>query len=244
MIHRATFLVSDFQSDCHGNLKLSSLLGFVQEAAGQHCTLLGVDGKSLEEKNLLWAITRHKVVIHRLPKRGETVTVQTWPMPTTRVAFPRSFAAYDEKGNLLFQGISIWINMDATTRKMVLPGKSGLKVEGTLLGSELETPHAITPHQWENTTTRCVTYSCLDRNGHMNNTRYFDWVDDLLSCQFHADHTPKEFAVCYFKEGIEGQQISLNWALTEDMCLHVDAHRQDPNTPENTTSVFSATVQF
>lgn len=244
MIHRTTFTVSDFQLDSNGQLKLSALLGFAQEAAGQHCALLGVDGKALSEKNLFWAVTRHKVVIRRLPQRGETVTVQTWPMPTTRVAFPRSFAAFDEKEELLFQGISIWINMDSTNRKMVLPGKSGIHVEGTLLGWELEMPRSIMPKQWENTTTRRVTYSCLDRNGHMNNTRYLDWVDDLLSSRFHADHSPKEFTICYFSEAREDQQITLNWALTEDTCLHVDAHRHDANTPDNTTGVFSATVQF
>lgn len=244
MIHRTTFNVSDFQVDCTGNLKLSALLGYAQISAGEHCYQLGVDGSVLAEKNLFWAVTRHKVVIHRLPQRGETVTVHTWPMPTSRVAFPRSFAGFDENGQLLFQGISIWINMDSTTRKMVLPAKSGVCVEGVLQGWELETPHSIMPKQWENTARRQVTYSCLDRNAHMNNTRYLDWVDDLLSSAFHACHSPKEFTICYYNEACEDQEIALNWALNEDNCLHVDAHRQNPNAPDAKTPVFSAKVQF
>ena len=240
MIHTTNFTVSDFQVDCTGRLKLSALLGYAQMSAGEHCQLLGVDCSALSAKNIFWAVTRHKVVIHRLPRRGETVSVQTWPMPTTRVAYPRSFAAYDQAGQLLFQGISIWILMDATTRKMVLPGKSGITVDGTLQGNELATPHAIMPKQWENTQLRRVTYSCLDRNGHMNNTRYLDWVDDLLSSGFHAENSPKEFAICYFNEALEDQEIALNWALTEDTCLHVDAHRVS----DEKSGVFSATVQF
>ena len=80
----------------------------------------------------------------------------------------------------------------------------------------------------------------FDRNGHMNNTRYLDWVDDLLSSGFHAENSPKEFVICYFNEALEDQEIALNWALTEDTCLHVDAHRVS----DEKSGVFSATVQF
>lgn len=243
-IYKTNFHLSAFEVDCNGKLKLSTLMYFAQEAAGQHCLQLKADAETLGDKNLFWAVTRHKVVIHRLPRQGETVTLQTWPMPTTRVAYPRSFAGYDEKGELLFQGISIWVLMDITTRKMVLPGKSGIDVEGTLLGSELEMPRSIMPKEQSHRSVRTVTYSCLDRNGHMNNTRYLDWADDLLTSGFHADHTAKGFTVCYFNEGREGQEINLDWSLTEDKCLHVDAKRTDAGTAENWTPVFSAQIQF
>ena len=243
-IYQVTFPLSDFEADCNGRLKLSTLLYFAQEAAGRHCVQLHADMNVLAEKNLFWAVTRHKVVIHRLPEQGETVTLHTWPMPTTRVAYPRSFAGYDETGELLFQGISIWVLMDITTRKMVLPGKSGIAVEGTLQGWELETPHSIMPKDRENSAMRTVTYSCLDRNGHMNNTRYLDWVNDLLPSHFHAAHRPTEFVICYFSEGRETQEICLDWSLTEDNCLHVDAHRDPDENQPRPISVFSAQVRF
>ncbi len=243
-VYETTFPLSGFAVDCNGRLKLSTLLYFAQEAAGKHCLQLQADGDTLRRRNLFWAVTRHKVMIHRLPERGQTITLKTWPMPTTRVAYPRSFAGYDQQGALLFQGISIWVLMDISSRKMVLPGKSGIAVDGTLLGTELEMPHSIMPKEWENSTMHTVTYSCLDSNGHMNNTRYLDWVNDLLPSSFHAGHCPKEFTVCYFTEGMEGQQICLNWALTEDNCLRVDAHRQANDSSKNPLSVFSAQVHF
>ena len=37
-----------------------------------------------------------------------------------------------------------------------------------------------------NSVTREVRFTDLDRNGHMNNCRYLQWVSDLLPSAFHA----------------------------------------------------------
>ena len=243
-IFKKVYTLSDFETDCNGNLKLSSLLSFVQTVAGEHCIQLCADYDTLLQRNLFWAVTRHKAEILRLPRRGETVTVETWPMPTSRVAYPRACQAYDAQGNMLFRSYSIWVLMDITTRKMVLPGKSGVEVAGILRGNELDMPRSLMPLPRDNSQDRTVTYSCLDRNAHMNNTRYLDWVDDLLSAAFHGEHSPKNFTVCYLSEATEGQTVSLDWTLGEDNLLQVDGHRQGSSPTDSPVSVFSAQVQF
>ena len=244
MIHCEKFTLTDMEVDCFGKLKLSTLLYFAQEAAGQHCISLGADYETLAKKQLVWAVTRHRVQITRLPVRGETVTVKTWPMPTTRVAYPRSMVAYDADGNELFRSISLWVLMNSESRAMVLPGKSGVDVEGTLLGSELAVPHSLMPAPLERNVQRTVTYSCLDRNGHMNNTKYLDWVDDLLTASFHSTHAPKEFVICYLSEALEGQRINLGWDLSAEGGLRVDAHLEPDSPDEKAPRVFSAQVLF
>ena len=243
-IYEQSFTISDICVDRYGYVKPSTILYLAQEAAGQHCLELGTDYDTLAKWNLFWAVTRHKVQITRLPKRGETITVETWPMPTTRVAYPRSMAAYDAQGDLLFQSVSLWVLMDMNTRAMVLPGKSGISVDGILRGTELEVPHSLMPKAAAASCDRQVTYSCLDRNGHMNNTRYLDWVDDLLSSDFHASHTPREFTVCYLNEAREGQNIQLDWELFEGDILQVDAHREKDKSSEKQERVFSAQVLY
>lgn len=243
-IYRQTFTLNNTDVDCFGNLKLSALLYYAQEVSGRHSGLLGADYDTLISRHLFWAVTRHRVQITRLPSRGETITVETWPMPTTRVAYPRSIVAFDAQGRELFRAISLWVLMDSETRGMVLPGKSGVLVEGTLTGTELAPPHSLLPKDMSNCTPRTVTYSCLDRNGHMNNTRYLDWVDDLLPARFHQSHSPREFIICYHSEAREGQAVSLNWMLSEDGCLQVDAHREKTDVPGKTERVFSAQVLF
>lgn len=240
-IFRREFTLSNIHVDCFGRAKPSVLLYFAQEVAGQHCRALAVD---LKGSDLFWAVIRHRVQITRLPVRGETITVETWPMPTTRVAYPRSVVAYDENGNEVFRSISLWVLMDTRTRAMILPGKSGIAVPGTVRGTELAVPNSLVPKLHSNCSVRTVGYTELDGNGHMNNTRYLDWVADLLPSAYHKAHCVREFTVCYLAEAREGQQLSMDWELTEGPVLQVDAHRQSAEDPAKTERVFSVQVQF
>ena len=240
-IFEQTFSITQNMTDRYGRAKPSALLYLIQQAAGEHCSALGVDANVLAPRNLFWAVTRCRVQITRLPKEGEPVRVTTWPMPTTKVAYPRSVVAYDEQGKELFRAISLWVLMDANTRAMILPGKSGIIVDGALTGRELAVPHAIAARTTENTVTRQVGFSLLDQNGHMNNTRYMDWVEDLLPSAFHENHPIREFTLCYLNEALEGDRISLGYSLSEEMILTVDARKGV--CPEG-TRVFAAQVQF
>ena len=238
--YQKAFTVPTFATDRFDRLKCSYLLGLAQEVAGDHSALLKAD---FEHTRLYWVITRQQVQISRLPAAGETITLETWPMPTTRVAYPRSTIAYDAQGRELFRSISLWVLMDPESRAMVLPGKSGVTVEGLLRGSELAVPGSLPPGKLQNITTRTVCYTELDVNGHMNNARYLDWLDDLLSSPFHSCHTPREFTVCYLSEAREGENIELYWELNPDGVLRLDASRPGEDSAGH-QRVFAAQVRF
>ena len=240
-IYVQNFEITDIAVDCFGRLKPSMILFFAQEIAGKHCVELSVDYDTLEKKRLFWAVTRHKVQITRMPVRGETIRIETWPMPTTRVAYPRSMVAYDAQDNEPFRAISIWVLMDLDKRSMILPGKSGISVEGTLRGNELTVPGGLAAKPLDHHAERTVCFTDLDRNGHMNNTRYLDWISDLLPSMFHKERMVKEFTVCYLSEAMEGQNLTLNWDFPEDGSLLVDAHRKEEDRQER---IFAAKILY
>jgi len=243
-IFRQQYEISAIHVDCFGRAKPSVLLFFAQEAAGGHCEILSLDWDTLAKRNLFWAVIRNRMQITRLPVLGETITVETWPMPTTRSAFPRSTVAYDTQGNELFRSVSLWVLMDTENRSMVLPGKSGIDLQGTLRGNEIAPPASIAPAVLENSVKRYVGYTELDRNGHMNNTRYLDWVDDLLPSAFHGAHPLKELTVCYLSEAKEGQEITLQWQLLDGPCLQVNGLRQRTDVCEKQERVLAAQLLF
>ena len=240
-IYVQEFDITDNTVDCFGRLKTSMILYFVQEVAGQHFNRICMDYDALASRGLFWAIIRQRVQITRLPQRGERIRVETWPMPTTRVAYPRSVVAYDEVGNECFRSIAIWVLMDVNTRSMVLPGKSGISVDGTLRGMELAAPGSLVPKDLSRQAQRAVCFTDLDRNGHMNNTRYMDWIDDLLPSAFHREHSVTEFTVCYLSETREGQTLQLHWDFLEESAVQVDTHRISG---ENAERVFSARLIY
>jgi len=78
----------------------------------------------------------------------------------------------------------------------------------------------------------------------MNNTRYLDWVADLLPSAFWKAHPLKELTVCYLSEALEGQLLSLNWELLDGPCLQVEALRQGEISGEKLDRVFSCQLLF
>lgn len=236
-IYRKEFTVGQDAVDRFGRLRLSRLLLMAQQVAGEHSSTMGLTYEELARRGLFWAVIRNRVQISRLPREGETVHTQTWPMPTTRTAYPRSTVAYDSEGNELFRTVSLWILMSFDSREMVLPGKSGVTVEGTLRGLELAAPRALAVKPLNNQLERTVRFTDLDRNGHMNNARYLDWIDDLLPSSFHQDHSVADVTMCYINEAREGQPLSVGWDTDVDGALLVDIHR-------STDRIFAARLTF
>ena len=240
-IYVQNITVEDAYVDCFGRMKPSMILYLAQEMGGRHSALMSLDYDTLASRRLFWAVTRHRVQVSRIPVAGETLRVETWPLPTTRAAFPRSVVAYDAQNNEVFRCMTLWVLMDLDTRKMILPGKSGIVVAGTIRGNELPAPGGLIPRAMGTGKLRTVSFTDLDRNGHMNNTKCMDWIADLLPSQFHRSHSVTDFTVCYLAEAREQQELRLNWEMTDDCVLQVDA---TTGTGEEAHRVFSAKLFF
>ena len=236
-----TYEIKDNMVDCFGYLKPSQILFLAQDMGGRHCRELALSYDEMAAKGFFWAVSRHRVQITRLPQSGEVLRVETWPMPPTAAAFPRSVVAYDEQGKECFRAITLWIIMTLDTRKMIAPGKSGILVPGTLRGLELANPKGLVPRDMGCASTRTVCFTDIDRNGHMNNTRYMDWVDDLFPSSFHREHRLKELLVCYLSESREGQTLELRYDASDADCVQVDAYRGEEGEAHR---VFSARLGF
>ncbi len=243
-IYRKQFTLYGNDCDCFGRARPSVLLGILQEVAGAQCADLAMSWEEMAARNLFWAITRQHLQITRLPRLYETITIETWPLPASRVAYPRSTVAYDADGNELFRSMALWVLMDLSTRAMVLPGKSGIIVPGHLRGLELPAPKSLAPKNLSAVSSRVVRFGELDRNGHMNNSKYMDWVMDLLPGSFHAEHPLKEFTVCYLSENREGDRVELHYELEPDGKLQVDATRPDPQDGTRAHRVFAVRAVF
>jgi hypothetical protein len=141
------------------------------------------------------------------------------------------------EGNILFRSLCLWVLMSLDSRAMILPGKSGISVPGTVRGLELANPSSLMPKPLLNVQRRTVRYSHLDVNGHMNNTHYLDWVEDLLPSQFHENCPAHDFTICYHAEATEGQNLDLHWELLENGVLQVDAYKENGDNPGRAFSV-------
>lgn len=234
-----TFTLPRERYDERGVLKISAALYMCQVAAGEHCKLFHLDWDTLQARNLFWAVARVQAEFTRLPQFGQQVKVITWPMPTTRSAFPRTTEGYDEKGNCLFRVTNLWVLVDTQKRSMLLPGKSGVELDGITLGRELPLPGSIYPEELPETTPRQVVQADIDRNGHVNNTRYIDWLAAL------AEDCPpiKSLHAVYHNEALLGDRLVQAWEKTGET-LALEVLRPGEKAGEKADRIFAARVAF
>ena len=234
------FTLPRVRYDDRGQLKESAVVYMCQVAAGEHCKLFSLDWDTLQKRDLFWAVIRVQAQIHRLPLFGEKIRAVTWPMPTTRSAFPRTTEGYDESGKRLFTVTNLWVLVDTKKRTMLLPGKSGVALEGITLGRELPLPGSIYPEALSDRTERTVTEEDIDRNGHMNNTRYIDWLTDLLG----QAHPPiRSLHAVYHSEALLGDHLVLSWEKTDKICA-LEITRPNGSGEKKWDRIFAARVEF
>ena len=106
----------------------------------------------------------------------------------------------------------------------------------------LSQSEALSVAEASHTILRTVNFSDLDVNGHMNNTRYLDWLCDLIPADFHREHPVKAVTICYMSEALEGQQLQLSW--TDGEVLRVDGDLSQTSVDTGHTRIFSAQVEF
>lgn len=222
-----------------GFLKLSAILHYTQEAAGGHCKILGTDWDTMAAKDMFWAVLRHRAEIKRLPKVGETITLETWPLPTTRSAFPRGLRALDDTGTVLFEVMSLWVLMHTKTRAMILPSRSGVDVPGMVRPDQIAAPGSLPAGEYQNMTLWKISPEDLDQNGHVNNARYLDRAETLTD----GNKNPREFTICYLSETLPHEELTLLWEQSPEGVLSVDGRRRKTDVPGGTERVFALRVQ-
>ncbi len=180
--HRETFRVRYRETDRNGILKLSSWFDFLQEAAANHATRLGVGLEALSERELLWVLSRLHLAIRRYPEIGETVTVETWPNGFRRLFAHRQFRLTGEDGKELAVASSAWLLLSAEKLRPVrleqLPVTLPPNAEKPdYFPLEAKLPEPETPECFDVR----IRPTMEDVNGHLNNAEYAGLVQDCAT---------------------------------------------------------------
>ena len=202
--------VNDF--DCNDNILVSSILDLFQDVAGKHATKLGVGYNDLLKKNRVWMIVRTKIEIIKQPKQEEVVTIRTWPLPLNKIDANRCYEMVNDKGEVLVKGISKWVNVDIDLRRVVRLdidyGMGQFDNDYNLL-ENFEKIKEI--ENCINVVKVIPNYLDLDRNGHVNNSKYINFAMNNIK-----ELQNKEIKCCqieYIKELQKEQEFDLYYKL-------------------------------
>ena len=126
------------------------------------------------------------------------------------VLFPRYFRVLGEKGNVLINGSALWTLIDAKTRSFVFANQYGIDVPGESHPGESALPKAVKTETTEEHRSFTVPFSYCDLNGHMNNARYLDLVEDTLPYEV-VGRPLTSITTQYDHEIRYGETVDLAW---------------------------------
>ena len=205
----ATYPLRACDFDCYQRLQPAGVLDLFQDVAGRHSVELGIGIEQLMAQNKLWIVSTIYYEVVKTPKMYDQVTLRTWPLTPSVAVFPRDYVMEDTQGNLLVKGTSQWAVIDKEKRR-VAPAKGIypqelLCLEHRVFEDKLPRLRDFEP-QGEGVQVT-PTFSQLDCNGHVNNTKYANYVLDVLKL---SEETPiRTFHIHYRKELLLGIPVTV-----------------------------------
>ena len=196
-------------SDVNGFIKIPQLILLSLQVSGMQSIELGMsDMYILENYNLVWIITDYNMKIDRLPVFDEKITIETYAKSHNRLFCYRAFNIKDEAGNIIIEMVATFVLMDRDTRK-VHPVMSEItdafdsEFSKTMLrGPRFKELEGGVEQEYR------VRFYDLDMNGHVNNSKYLDWVFEVMGADFLTQHVPKKVHLKYVKEVLAGGLIT------------------------------------
>ena len=195
--------------DSNQEIRLSALLRYMQDVATNHVDKLHFGHVELEKNNLIWVVARTDLVIHRLPKIDEEITLYTHPGETKGFMFTRFFQVYDKHKNLLVSVSSIWVVLDYSSRKIMLHPFGERKLPEEVSEDDIPLPAKISGEATKLVDQRKARYSEVDMNGHINNTHYLNYILDTHSFDFFKNNKLTSVSINYEKEVLPGDVMDI-----------------------------------
>ena len=193
--------------DDHYDLKISTIFKYLQQAATNHAELIGLGMKDTVDKGMFWVITRMHEQILKMPKMLETLTVTTHLSDLMMFIFPRNYQVYNEAGELCIVASAAWVLLDVNTHKVI--SKPNFTYEGASYPEDIGLPGKVIYDDLTKVETRRVRYGDIDLNGHLNNTKYIDYIIDTHDINFYKKYRVKEILINYEKEIRNGDNVDI-----------------------------------
>ncbi|GAA0570352.1 acyl-[acyl-carrier-protein] thioesterase [Rhizomicrobium electricum] len=206
------FDVNTIVLDHQKQLSLVGLLNLLQDTAWIHAEQLGWGYDALVEKGTIWVLSRQKVVMKEWPMWQDKVTIRTWPRRSGALMALREFeiVAENKSGETRRIGecSTSWLVLDWNTRKVQKLDKIMFGVPSLSEGVLDISAERVPPRSDLGEIARFeVRNSDLDVNGHVNNTRYAQWVTDTLSLDEMKRYAIDEYEVNFLAETLVGDTV-------------------------------------
>ena len=207
--YRKEYTVKSYEVDCHGLLRILTLLNWLQDIATTHADYIGFGFSACQAHNLSWVGSNYVIDIKRLPGMEEHVVIETWPAEEKLWGAIRDFMVYDAEGNPIIQASSQWVLINIDSRRPVVLKKYFPEYkflpERAVNTDFPKIKQAVGNFSFEIK----VRFDDIDINNHVNNAVYALWASESIDNEYRLHHTIKHLAISFKKEALYGDMVKI-----------------------------------
>ena len=158
--------------DFNGVCRVSSLMKYIQTTAQQQLTENGMSYDELKDMKRAFIISKIRLEFNAPVYAYDKLEAETFPCVSRGYSFLRCYGLY-KNGEPIGRAISVWALIDTESRSLVKVGDFDLKLS-TFEPWDMPLGRLNLPSSMQKVGEYVVSYADLDRNKHVNNTKYAD----------------------------------------------------------------------
>jgi len=201
-------------------MSLRELAVMLQDTANGHLQDKNLGEQGMWNRGLAWVIVRRQLKIERMPKRNEDVKVTTYAGRGRHGIYPRWYdvSVNDEK---IVDVSCQWTIIDMNERELMMEDVLPEDVpycERKDYGTKLSPPPKFL--ELDRIKKVTVTEKKIDHNGHVNNSWYLEWAEEIVHEQYRKAgkryFEPYYLWVEYIHEIYPNETVELKWTVSKD----------------------------
>lgn len=215
-IYEAKHLVKYYECDTNKRMTLPMLVNIMIHTSGEQSHLLGVGDDVVNEMGLSWVILQYEMNFNRVPEFAEEVTITTQALSYNKLFCYREFKVYGANGEECVTAKTTFALIDREKRKMArIPEEIVAPYEVEFNKKLVRTTKPEKVGAEATSTEYRVRFLDIDRNQHVNNSKYFDWALDTLDYEFLTSHDLDYVNIKFEKEVHYGNMITSSVSVIE-----------------------------
>ena len=177
-----------YEADVTGKLSLPMIYNLAILSSTQQAIDLDIGPEYTHAKGLGWIVLQQLVTINRRPKDGETITLMTKAKQFNPFFAKREYRLIDADGNDLVIMNGLFSMIDMNKRKLARIPKDMAEAYQPEHVRKIPRDPEVTPfdetRDADYVQEYVVRYLDIDSNHHVNNSKYAEWMSDVLPVEF------------------------------------------------------------
>ncbi|MCX6285508.1 MAG: thioesterase [Bacteroidetes bacterium] len=206
-----SYQMSWYDTDITKTANLAAICNYLQETAWHHADHLDFGLRKGNEFQYIWAIVRLLVKIEKYPGWTDNISVKTWHRGTEGLFAMRDFEILDALGKRIGCATSQWLILDPLTRRpqQAVVDREILKLtrHEPVMQEQPEKVQISGPVDF--LSSEKARFAEIDMYGHVNNTRYVEWILNTIRPEIHKQNFISSFTIEFLHETKLGDEVDI-----------------------------------